>query len=190
MLDAHHIIANNGSNSHSTNSKPKPPKKKKGAKPSQNMFPFSCFMAFLEESIYSEKNAASNCNNSISLSPEHTLLKAGGNGKWGGGSGVKSYGIGKRGQLGHGTRDDVAVPKPIQPNRLQNENCSNICWWWTGPRGTQSAINGYRAGSQLWLRSVRSAGARLRPRSNSPGRAASQVHRSVGKRESCLCFGW
>jgi len=114
MLDAHHIIANNGSNSHSTNSKPKPPKKKKGAKPSQNMFPFSCFMAFLEESIYSEKNAASNCNNSISLSPEHTLLKAGGNGKWGGGSGVKSYGVGKRGQLGHGTRDDVAVPKPIQ----------------------------------------------------------------------------
>lgn len=47
-----------------------------------------------------------------SCSPEHTLLRLGGGGSSGnGGSGCASWGVGKRGQLGHGKRDDVAYPK-------------------------------------------------------------------------------
>ena len=45
---------------------------------------------------------------SINLtSPEHTLCRVGGGGNAGaGGSGVASAGVGKRGQLGHGSRTD------------------------------------------------------------------------------------
>ncbi len=47
-----------------------------------------------------------------SCSPEHSLLRLGGGGSSGpGGSGVSSWGVGKRGQLGHGKRDDVELPR-------------------------------------------------------------------------------
>jgi len=43
----------------------------------------------------------------VSTSPEHTLCRVGGGGNVGaGGSGVASSGVGKRGQLGHGSRTD------------------------------------------------------------------------------------
>ena len=43
----------------------------------------------------------------VSTSPEHTLCRVGGGGNAGaGGSGVASAGVGKRGQLGHGSRTD------------------------------------------------------------------------------------
>ena len=49
-----------------------------------------------------------------SCSPEHSLLRLGGGGdtpSGPGGSGVSSWGVGKRGQLGRGTRDDAEMPK-------------------------------------------------------------------------------
>jgi len=47
-----------------------------------------------------------------SCSPEHSLLRLGGGASSGpGGSGCASWGIGKRGQLGHGKRDDMEQPK-------------------------------------------------------------------------------
>jgi E3 ubiquitin-protein ligase HERC2 len=47
-----------------------------------------------------------------SCSPEHSLLRLGGGASSGpGGSGCASWGIGKRGQLGHGKRDDIEQPK-------------------------------------------------------------------------------
>lgn len=49
-----------------------------------------------------------------SCSPEHTLLRLGGGGNTTsgpGGSGTASWGVGKRGQLGHGKRDDEREPK-------------------------------------------------------------------------------
>eukprot|EP00977_Amphora_coffeiformis_P028794 scaffold37104_cov183-Amphora_coffeaeformis.AAC.3 len=52
----------------------------------------------------------------VSVSPEHSLCRVGGDGaKCGaGGSGVSSWGVGKRGQLGHNKREDQALP----PRRL------------------------------------------------------------------------
>ena len=51
----------------------------------------------------------------VSVSPEHSLSRVGGNGATGaGGSGVASWGVGKRGQLGHGQRVDQDLP----PRRL------------------------------------------------------------------------
>lgn len=49
-----------------------------------------------------------------SCSPEHTLLRIGGGGNTTsgpGGSGTAAWGVGKRGQLGHGNREDEALPK-------------------------------------------------------------------------------
>ena len=47
-----------------------------------------------------------------SASPEHSLCRVGGNGASGaGGSGVASWGVGKRGQLGHGKRVDESKPR-------------------------------------------------------------------------------
>ena len=49
-----------------------------------------------------------------SCSPEHTLLRLGGGGNTTsgpGGSGTATWGVGKRGQLGHGKRDDEREPK-------------------------------------------------------------------------------
>jgi Regulator of chromosome condensation (RCC1) repeat len=51
----------------------------------------------------------------VSCSPEHTVCRVGGDGtKCGaGGSGVATWGIGRRGQLGHGKREDERYPKRI-----------------------------------------------------------------------------
>ena len=50
----------------------------------------------------------------VSTSPEHTLCRAGGGANVGaGGSGVASSGVGKRGQLGHGSRNDERSLKMI-----------------------------------------------------------------------------
>jgi len=47
-----------------------------------------------------------------SASPEHSLCRAGGGDKSGaGGSGTASWGVGKRGQLGHGNRKDESKPR-------------------------------------------------------------------------------
>lgn len=47
-----------------------------------------------------------------SCSPEHTLLRLGGDTTSGpGGSGTAAWGVGKRGQLGHGSREDECHPK-------------------------------------------------------------------------------
>eukprot|EP00566_Odontella_aurita_P005079 CAMPEP_0113530608 /NCGR_PEP_ID=MMETSP0015_2-20120614/3039_1 /TAXON_ID=2838 /ORGANISM="Odontella" /LENGTH=624 /DNA_ID=CAMNT_0000429359 /DNA_START=653 /DNA_END=2529 /DNA_ORIENTATION=- /assembly_acc=CAM_ASM_000160 len=50
-----------------------------------------------------------------SCSPEHTLCRVGGAGaqRGAGGSGVSSWGVGKRGQLGHGKREDEAIPRML-----------------------------------------------------------------------------
>jgi hypothetical protein len=50
-----------------------------------------------------------------SVSPEHSLCRMGGDGlKTGaGGSGVASWGVGKRGQLGHGKRQDEREPRML-----------------------------------------------------------------------------
>eukprot|EP00568_Trieres_chinensis_P001601 CAMPEP_0183298936 /NCGR_PEP_ID=MMETSP0160_2-20130417/5802_1 /TAXON_ID=2839 ORGANISM="Odontella Sinensis, Strain Grunow 1884" /NCGR_SAMPLE_ID=MMETSP0160_2 /ASSEMBLY_ACC=CAM_ASM_000250 /LENGTH=612 /DNA_ID=CAMNT_0025461067 /DNA_START=105 /DNA_END=1943 /DNA_ORIENTATION=+ len=50
-----------------------------------------------------------------SCSPEHTLCRIGGDGhKCGaGGSGVAAWGVGKRGQLGNGKREDESAPKML-----------------------------------------------------------------------------
>jgi hypothetical protein len=49
----------------------------------------------------------------VSVSPEHSLTRIGGGGtaSGAGGSGVASWGVGKRGQLGHGKRKDESQPK-------------------------------------------------------------------------------
>lgn len=49
----------------------------------------------------------------VSVSPEHSLCRAGGDGQkcGAGGSGVGSWGVGKRGQCGHGKREDQKIPK-------------------------------------------------------------------------------
>jgi alpha-tubulin suppressor-like RCC1 family protein len=50
----------------------------------------------------------------VSVSPEHTLCRVGGGGNVGaGGSGVASWGVGKRGQLGHGNREDERSPRML-----------------------------------------------------------------------------
>jgi len=50
-----------------------------------------------------------------STSPEHTICRIGGDGSksGAGGSGVASWGIGKRGQLGHGKRKDESQPRML-----------------------------------------------------------------------------
>lgn len=48
----------------------------------------------------------------VSASPEHSLCRAAGGGPCGpGGSAVASWGVGKRGQLGHGIREDQPSPQ-------------------------------------------------------------------------------
>lgn len=50
-----------------------------------------------------------------SVSPEHSLCRVGGDGKQtgAGGSGLASWGVGKRGQLGHGKRQDERQPRRL-----------------------------------------------------------------------------
>lgn len=47
----------------------------------------------------------------VSVSPEHSISRVGGGDRCGGGSGVASWGVGKRGQLGNGKRSDEKTPK-------------------------------------------------------------------------------
>jgi hypothetical protein len=47
----------------------------------------------------------------VSASPEHSVSRMGGGGKSGGGSGVATWGVGKRGQLGTGKRTDEKAPR-------------------------------------------------------------------------------
>jgi len=52
----------------------------------------------------------------VSCSPEHTLLRLGGGGNThsgAGGSGCTAWGVGKRGQLGQGKREDEPEPKML-----------------------------------------------------------------------------
>ena len=50
----------------------------------------------------------------VSISPEHSLSRVGGGKASGaGGSGVASWGVGKRGQLGHGQREDEPSPRML-----------------------------------------------------------------------------
>ena len=50
----------------------------------------------------------------VSASPEHSLCRTGGDKRAGpGGSGCAAWGIGKRGQLGNGNRNDMSKPSPI-----------------------------------------------------------------------------
>eukprot|EP00980_Cylindrotheca_fusiformis_P014501 scaffold3875_cov123-Cylindrotheca_fusiformis.AAC.21 len=50
----------------------------------------------------------------VSVSPEHSLCRVGGGASSGaGGSGCASWGIGKRGQLGHGKREDEEKPRML-----------------------------------------------------------------------------
>ena len=51
-----------------------------------------------------------------SVSPEHSLCRCGGDGEksGAGGSGVASWGVGKRGQLGHGKRTDERLPRMLR----------------------------------------------------------------------------
>ena len=73
--------------------------------------PFTGYINFIEANMSLNPISAAT---SISLSPEHTLIKSGGSFRFSGGSGVKSFGVGKRGQLGHGPREDERKPKPIK----------------------------------------------------------------------------
>lgn len=100
-------------------------KKKKNARRSADEF--VAYARFLDEAVLGflafkfradgEKNRAlapRHINGRfVSVSPEHSLCRAGGDGQTcgAGGSGVASWGVGKRGQLGHGKRDDVPAPK-------------------------------------------------------------------------------
>lgn len=51
----------------------------------------------------------------VSVSPEHTVCRVGGDGEkcGAGGSGVAAWGVGKRGQLGNGKRQDEKLPKRL-----------------------------------------------------------------------------
>ena len=54
-----------------------------------------------------------------SVSPDHSLVRAGGDGaKSGGGSGVASWGVGKRGQLGHGKPPGPGFPQDERLPRM------------------------------------------------------------------------
>uniref|UniRef100_A0A8J9T615 Uncharacterized protein n=1 Tax=Phaeodactylum tricornutum TaxID=2850 RepID=A0A8J9T615_PHATR len=51
-----------------------------------------------------------------SVSPEHSLCRVGGDGQFcgAGGSGVAAWGVGRRGQLGHGKRRDERLPRRLR----------------------------------------------------------------------------
>jgi len=80
---------------------------------------FLAYVRMLEEQVcgYSALKGTDRCapflhGRFASASPEHSLCRAGGGDNCGpGGSAVASWGVGKRGQLGHGTRDDEPHPK-------------------------------------------------------------------------------
>ncbi len=84
---------------------------------------FPTYVRFLEEAVsaYATQNYGAKSpillppfvnGRFVSVSPEHSVSRVGGGGKSGaGGSGVATWGVGKRGQLGHGTRNDEKRPK-------------------------------------------------------------------------------
>jgi hypothetical protein len=89
---------------------------------------FVSYARFLEQSVsgYGHLDTGRTGNDQImlprwvqgrfaSISPEHSLCRVGGDGtKTGaGGSGVASWGVGKRGQLGHNKRQDEREPKTL-----------------------------------------------------------------------------
>lgn len=88
-----------------------------------NQFP--AFARFLEESVTGYSTLATGNRKDpvvlpsfvqgrfLSCSPEHSLIRCGGSDPLHGpgGSGIASWGVGKRGQLGHGKRKDERLPK-------------------------------------------------------------------------------
>jgi hypothetical protein len=91
---------------------------------------FISYARFLEQVVsgygYLDTGARSNNSRQImlprhvqgrfaSVSPEHSLCRMGGDGfqTGAGGSGVASWGVGKRGQLGHGKRQDEPEPRML-----------------------------------------------------------------------------
>ena len=102
-----------------------------------------------------------------SCSPEHSICRVGGDGRYsgGGGSGVASWGIGKRGQLGHtitrsnsDERKDVRHPQRIigmhpndvqQPNRQQQHERNNSFVHPSSPLGYGTRIVQVAAGGGL-----------------------------------------
>lgn len=101
--------------------------KKKGKNAGNTADEFVAYARFLEESVHgyspfgfraeNEKNKALaprfTSGRFVSTSPEHSLIRAGGDGLrcGAGGSGVASFGVGKKGQLGHGRREDQESAK-------------------------------------------------------------------------------
>jgi hypothetical protein len=85
---------------------------------------FMAYARFLEEGVSGYSQLSTNNPNNViylpshitngrycSASPEHSLVRVGGGDKSGaGGSGAASWGVGRRGQLGNGQRDDLAMP--------------------------------------------------------------------------------
>lgn len=89
---------------------------------------FISYQRFLEEAVtgYSSLSRRNESNQRIilprfvkgriaSASPEHSLCRVGGDGQHcgAGGSGVASWGVGRRGQLGHGKRRDEREPRRL-----------------------------------------------------------------------------
>lgn len=87
---------------------------------------FVAFARFLEESVCGYGSLNTRKRNPellpsfvqgrfVSVSPEHTVVRVGGDGQkcGAGGSGVAAWGVGKRGQLGNGKRQDSQSPKRL-----------------------------------------------------------------------------
>lgn len=87
---------------------------------------FVSYARFLDETISGYNSLKTGSRNPVllprfvqgriaSVSPEHTLCRVGGDGKkfGAGGSGVASWGVGVRGQLGHGKRESQKLPKRL-----------------------------------------------------------------------------
>lgn len=89
---------------------------------------FVAYARFLEEAVagYSCLSTGSSSSPIVlprwtegrfcSASPEHSLCRVGGDGRYSGagGSGLASWGVGRRGQLGHGRRADERLPKRLE----------------------------------------------------------------------------
>lgn len=86
---------------------------------------FPTYLRFLEEAVsaYATQNYGGKTptmlppfvnGRFVSVSPEHSVARVGGGGRVGaGGSGVATWGVGKRGQLGLGKRNDEKFPKML-----------------------------------------------------------------------------
>ena len=99
----------------------------KGKKKGSGADEFISYARFLEDAVHGYSPMNFRIENTVALvpayangrfvsaSPEHSLIRAGGDGQkcGAGGSGVASFGVGKRGQLGNGKREDVKWPRLI-----------------------------------------------------------------------------